>query len=45
MLLSGKLKPATVRVPFEVVVGVPEVPPHAAAMKTSAAIPARNLPE
>src|SRR5712692_1684000 len=34
MLLSGKLNPATVIVPLEVVVGVP-VPPHAATRSTA----------
>src|SRR5260370_30494324 len=42
MLLSGKLKPATVSVPLEAV-GVPEpVLPHAVATKTRAAIAATN---
>src|SRR6266851_8942760 len=42
MLLSGKLKPATVSVPFEAG-GVPEpVLPHAVAMKARAARAARN---
>src|SRR5712691_5813886 len=47
MLLSGKLKPATVRVPLEAGLGLPPPPllPHAAATKTSAAIAARNLPK
>src|SRR5260370_27441870 len=45
MLLSGKLKPATVSVPLEAV-GVPEpVLPHAVATKTRAAKAARNRPE
>src|ERR1700687_883775 len=45
MLLSGKLKPATVSVPLEAV-GVPEpVLPHAVATKTRAAKAARNLLE
>src|SRR4029077_15134302 len=46
MLLSGKLKPATVSVPLEAL-GVPEPPvlPHAVATKTRAAKAARNFPE
>src|SRR5437899_9099714 len=47
MLLSGKLKPATVSVPLEAGLGFPPPPvlPHAAATKTSVATAARNLPE
>src|SRR5260370_35827923 len=47
MLLSGKLNPGTVSVPFEAGDGFPLPPvlPHAAATKTSAAIAARNLPK
>src|ERR1700737_3016242 len=47
MLLSGKLKPATVSVPLDgdAVAPPPPVLPHAAATKTSAARAARNFPE
>src|SRR5216683_288577 len=44
MLLSGKLKPATVSVPLEVGPPLP-VLPHAVATKTKAARAARNLLE
>src|SRR6266851_4244487 len=46
MLLSGKLKPATVSVPFEAGDGLPLPPvlPHAAATKTNAATAASHLP-
>jgi hypothetical protein len=47
MLLSGKLKPATVSVPLEAGELVPPllVLPQAVATKTRAARAARNLPE
>src|ERR1700730_2254728 len=46
MLLSGKLKPATVSVPLDGdAVAPPPVLPHAAVTNTSAARAARNFPE